>query len=77
MPLSSLVRSLFVKKLFQFFQVPRSYIKENDDLLDLSIAGHHLHGHEMKGPEFKKFLDQYPPWSYPVGWTASYKSYKF
>ncbi len=41
------------------------------------ILGHHLHGPQMKSGQFKAFLAQYPGWSYPVGWTAVYKSYKF
>lgn len=59
------------------FQVPRSYTKEHHDLMDLAISGHITHGSGMKSPEFKQFLDQFPAWSYPVGWTATYKSFKF
>ena len=45
--------------------------------MDLAISGHITHGSGMKSPEFKQFLDQFPSWSYPVGWTATYKSFKF
>ena len=45
--------------------------------MDLAISGHITHGSGMKSPEFKQFLDQFPAWSYPVGWTATYKSFKF
>jgi hypothetical protein len=31
----------------------------------------------MKSAEFKTLLDKFPGWSYPVGWTAAYKAYKF
>ena len=62
---------------FWKFQVPRSYRKENYELMDLAISGHITHGSGMKSPEFKQFLDQFPAWSYPVGWTATYKSFKF
>ena len=50
---------------------------DHHDLLDIAINGHILHGNGMKSPAFKEFLSQYPAWSYPVGWTASYKMYKF
>ena len=49
----------------------------NDDLMDLSAVGHFIHGNEMKSPEFKTFLSRFPEWSYPVGWSASYRGYKF
>lgn len=57
-------------------EVPRSHYEDNE-LIDIAIAGHHLHGPQMKSGQFKAFLGQYPGWSYPVGWTAVYKSYKF
>ena len=62
---------------FFYFQVLRGYTKEHHELMDLAISGHITHGSGMKSPEFKQFLDQFPPWSYPVGWTSSYKSFKF
>ena len=60
-----------------FHQVPRGYISSQHDLLDISVNGHVIHGSGMKSPAFRDFLAQYPAWSYPVGWTASYKMYKF
>jgi len=57
-------------------EVPRSHYDGNE-LLDMAVTGHYLHGSQMKSPQFSKFLSQYPGWSYPVGWTASYKGYKF
>jgi len=65
---------------FQFwleFKTPRGYMAEHHDLMDIGINGHILHGNGMKSPAFKEFLAQFPAWSYPVGWTASYKMYKF
>ena len=47
------------------------------DLVDISLTGHVIHGAEMQSSDFKKFLGQFPGWSYPVGWTAAYKAYKF
>ncbi len=49
----------------------------DDDILDMVVVGHFIHGHEMKSPDFKRFLGQFPDWSYPVGWTASLKTYQF
>lgn len=57
-------------------EVPRSHYDGNE-LLDIAITGHHLHGSQMKSPQFQQFLSQFPGWSYPVGWTAAYKAYKF
>eukprot|EP00092_Neocalanus_flemingeri_P002862 GFUD01003060.1.p1 GENE.GFUD01003060.1~~GFUD01003060.1.p1 ORF type:complete len:914 (+),score=90.26 GFUD01003060.1:82-2823(+) len=57
-------------------EVPRSHYDGNE-LLDMAITGHYLHGSQMKSAQFTQFLSQYPGWSYPVGWTASYKGYKF
>jgi len=57
-------------------EVPRSHYDGNE-LLDMAVTGHYLHGSQMKSAQFTKFLSQYPGWSYPVGWTASYKGYKF
>lgn len=65
---------------FQFwleFKVPRGHIVQHHDLLDISIAGHFIHGNAMKSSTFKEFLAQFPAWSYPVGWTVSHKSFKF
>ena len=59
------------------FQVPKDYISEQHDILDLAITGHIIHGNGMKSTEFKTFLNQYPDWSYPVGWTSSYKAFVF
>ena len=58
-------------------QVPRGYIADHHDLMDIAINGHIIHGNGMKSPAFSEFLRQYPAWAYPVGWTASYKLYKF
>lgn len=57
--------------------VPRDYTPEKHDLVDMALTGHIIHGNDMKSPDFKKFLAQFPGWSYPVGWTASYKAFKF
>ncbi len=58
-------------------EVPKTFYTE-DDMLDMVAAGHFIHGHEMKTtPEFKRFLSQYPKWSYVVGWTASLRNYRF
>ena len=65
---------MFLK--LKLFQVPRTHMK-TDDLVDLAVTGHVVHGNEMKSPEFKAFLATFPDWSYPVGWTASYKAFKF
>ena len=64
---------------FEFWlelEVPRSHYDGNE-LLDMALVGHYIHGSQMKSAQFKQFLSQFPGWSYPVGWTASYKSYKF
>ena len=64
---------------FEFWlelDVPRSHYDGNE-LLDMVLVGHYIHGSQMKSAQFKQFLSQFPGWSYPVGWTASYKSYKF
>ena len=64
---------------FEFWlevEVPRSHYDGNE-LLDLALVGHYTHGSQMKSAQFKQFLGQFPGWSYPVGWTAAYKSYKF
>ena len=58
-------------------KVPRVHTKEKDPLADVVMVGHIMHGTEMKSKEFKSFLAQFPEWSYPVGWTAIYKSFKF
>jgi len=57
-------------------EVPRSHY-EGNEMLDIAVAGHHLHGTQMKSADFKGFLDKFPGWSYPVGWTSAYKAYKF
>ena len=57
-------------------EVPRSHYDGNE-LLDIVLVGHYIHGSQMKSAQFKQFLSQFPGWSYPVGWSASYKSYKF
>ena len=57
-------------------EVPRSHY-EGNELVDVAVTGHHLHGTQMKSNDFQQFLDQFPGWSYPVGWTATYKAYKF
>lgn len=57
-------------------EVPRSHYDGNE-LLDMALTGHYLHGTQMKSAQFSKFLAQYPGWSYPIGWTAAYKAYKF
>ena len=57
-------------------EVPRSHYDGNE-LVDVAVTGHHLHGTQMKSNDFQRFLDQFPGWSYPVGWTATYKAYKF
>lgn len=58
-------------------QVPKDFTFEKHDIVDLAVTGHILHGNGMKSGEFKTFLAQYPDWSYPVGWTASYKAFVF
>ena len=55
----------------------KDYISEKDDIVDLVVAGHVIHGNGMKSTEFKAFLNQIPEWSYPVGWTSSYKAFVF
>jgi len=57
-------------------EVPRSHY-EGNELLDMAVTGHHIHGPQMKSSQFKEFLAQFPGWSYTVGWTAAYKAYKF
>jgi len=57
-------------------EVPRSHY-EGNELLDMVATGHHIHGPQMKSTQFKLFLNQFPGWSYTVGWTAAYKAYKF
>jgi len=57
-------------------EVPRSHY-EGNELLDIAVTGHHIHGPQMKSSQFSTFLDQFPGWSYPVGWTAAYRAYKF
>ena len=64
-------------EFFSSFQVPKDYTAEKHDLVDLAVTGHIIHGNGMKSGDFKTFLAQYPEWSYPVGWTASYKSFVF
>lgn len=56
---------------------PKAHTMGADPILDMAVTGHIVHGNEMKSADFKKFLAQFPIWSYPVGWTASYKSFKF
>ena len=58
-------------------KVPKTHVAGRDPLLDMAVTGHIVHGNEMKSAEFKRFLAQFPEWSYPVGWTASYKMFKF
>eukprot|EP00094_Tigriopus_californicus_P008285 TCALIF_07981-PA protein Name:"Similar to ermp1 Endoplasmic reticulum metallopeptidase 1 (Xenopus laevis)" AED:0.31 eAED:0.31 QI:0/0.9/0.90/0.90/1/1/11/658/673 len=58
-------------------KVPRTFVAGVSPFLDLAVTGHYLHGHSMKDVNFKRFLAQFPDWSFPVGWTASYASYKF
>ncbi len=58
-------------------KTPKTHVLDDDPLLDLNVVGHILHGAEMKSSEFKRFLAQLPDWSYPVGWTASLKSFKY
>ena len=60
-----------------WLQVPKDYISEKHDIIDLVVAGHVIHGNGMKSTEFKTFLSQFPDWSYPVGWTSSYKAFVF
>ena len=57
-------------------EVPRSHYDGNE-MLDMALVGHYIHGANMRSAQFNQFLEQFPGWSYPVGWTASYKSYKF
>jgi hypothetical protein len=57
-------------------KVPRTWTKQ-DDLLDLAVVGHMIHGHEMKSPELKQLMSQFPEWAYPIGWTAVYKAHRF
>lgn len=57
-------------------EVPRSHY-EGNELLDIAVTGHHIHGPQMKSTQFKLLLDQFPGWSYPIGWTATYKAFKF
>lgn len=63
--------------MFLNSQVQKDYVKEKHDLVDLAVTGHIIHGNGMKSANFKTFLAQYPDWSYPVGWTASYKAFVF
>ena len=58
-------------------KAPKTHVAGRDPLLDMAVTGHIVHGNEMKSAEFKRFLAQFPEWSYPVGWTASYKNFKF
>ena len=58
-------------------KVPKTHVAGRDPLMDMAVTGHIVHGNEMKSAEFKRFLAQFPEWSYPVGWTASYKMFKF
>jgi len=57
--------------------VPKTHNIGSDPLMDAIVVGHFLHGNEMKSPDFKKFLAQYPKWSHPIGWTASLREYAF
>ena len=59
------------------FKVPKDYTAEKHDIVDLAVTGHIIHGNGMKSGDFKTFLAQFPEWSYPVGWTASYKAFVF
>jgi len=59
------------------FKVHKDYIPEKHNVMDLAITGHIIHGNGMKSSDFKAFLSQYPDWSFPVGWTSSYKSFVF
>ena len=59
------------------FQVPKDYMAVHHDIVDLAVTGHIIHGNGMKSGDFKTFLAQFPEWSYPVGWTASYKAFVF
>ena len=58
-------------------KAPKTHVAGRDPLLDMAVTGHIVHGNEMKSAEFKRFLAQFPEWSYPVGWTALYKNFKF
>ena len=72
----SLKKPVFLKTQL-FLQTPRGFMGEHHDVMDMVVAGHVTHGNGMKSPAFKEFLSQFPAWSYPVGWTSSYKMYKF
>ncbi len=62
---------------FSFLQVTKTFL-EGDDLVDVVTSGHFIHGSEMKTTaEFKRFISQYPSWSYVVGWTASVRIHRF
>ena len=63
--------------MFLNSQVQKDYVKEKHDLVDLAVTGPIIHGNGMNSANFKTFLAQYPDWSYPVGWTASYKAFVF
>ncbi len=59
-------------------KVPKTFVEGEDDLLDVSVVGHFIHGQEMKSTsDFKRFLSQYPSWSYVTGWTSSLRYYRF
>ena len=57
-------------------EVPRSHY-EGNELVDMAVTGHFLHGSQQQSGELKQFLQQFPGWSYPVGWSSVYKAYKF
>eukprot|EP00096_Caligus_rogercresseyi_P010754 TRINITY_DN4013_c0_g1_i1.p1 TRINITY_DN4013_c0_g1~~TRINITY_DN4013_c0_g1_i1.p1 ORF type:complete len:900 (-),score=145.35 TRINITY_DN4013_c0_g1_i1:1936-4635(-) len=58
------------------FQVPKSYTSDRD-LVDIALTGHIIHGNHMQSPHLKELLQSFPSWTYPLGWTATYKAFKF
>ncbi|XP_040581648.1 endoplasmic reticulum metallopeptidase 1 [Lepeophtheirus salmonis] len=58
------------------FKVPKSYSPDRD-LVDISVTGHIIHGIHMQSPDLQELLQYFPSWSYPLGWTATYKAFKF
>ncbi|CAG0913550.1 unnamed protein product [Notodromas monacha] len=47
-----------------------------DELLELGLTGHSIHGNDAQDDYLSAFLARFPAWTYPAGWTCTYDNYR-
>lgn len=51
--------------------------KNGSPIVDIGLAGNHVHHESERTKDFQDFLKSFPEWTTMMGWISAYKAYVF